>query len=440
MITGMFVTGEFVNWGWEFPLEILVAMIIFVYGMRPRKRLALRIVLCLAAYAAFILFVPNAASIFGANAGDLAEGPDSQVLWLYFLFSMLWCIIIWALVMVMAYACFNESLRWTLFCGVAAYCVQHASYSVFCIMRGLFLGSLGLDALWMQYIIMAVCYVIMFFALKGNLKKDHTALANKKALLGLCVFAIFIVVGLSLGINFYARNEFEVLFRLYGMCAALLLLSLLFTMLSNDKYVRENYALKHMWQSDRKHYEAQKKDMELINIKIHDLKHGYAEENDKGMKTLLAYYDAVFKTGCEALDVVLTEKNFMCVKLGIVLTYKGDGSFFGFMADNDIYSLFCNILDNAIEAVQMVPKEMRQISITATRKGDYLSVTELNYFNGSIVEENGEIVTAKKDRTYHGFGIKSIKYVVDKYGGSVMVNTGGNVYCLNIVFFITDES
>ncbi len=428
----MFITGNFINWGWEFPLEIFVAMLIFAYGMRRRRNFFVRVVCCFLAYVAVILFMPNAVSIsvYIEEAGN----------WVYFGASMIWCIIIWAVVLALFCVCFDEKPRWIIFCGVAGYCVQHASYSVYCIFEGLFLKDLGLNVLWMQYIIMAVCYVIFFFVLRRSLKKNHAALENKLALLIVCVVALFIMVGLSLGINFYAHNEYEVLFRLYGLSAALVLLGLLFTMLSKDKYVRENYALKHMWQSDRKHFESQKKEMEIINIKIHDLKHGYVTTESEGdMKMLLSYYDAVFRTGCEALDVVLTEKNYMCVKLGITFTCLADGRFFSFMQDNDIYSLFSNILDNAIEAVQLVPEEKRQISVTASKKDDVLSITETNYFNGSIVEENGEIVTAKQDRIYHGFGLKSIKYVVDKYGGTVMVNTDGDVYCLNVMFFIAEQ-
>ena len=58
------------------------------------------------------------------------------------------------------------------------------------------------------------------------------------------------------------------------------------------------------------------------------------------------------------IDVVLVERSLQCEKAGIRLSCMIDGSKFEFMRQPDIYSLFVNILDNAID-------EKRVISLTA---------------------------------------------------------------------------
>ncbi|MCD8307405.1 MAG: ATP-binding protein, partial [Clostridia bacterium] len=429
MLTAWFMTGSF-NWvtGWKLPVELIVAMLIFVYGMKTRRHFAARVVISLLIYAVFVLFVPH----------PVALGTLEMALWINFLSSLSWCILAWAILICLCCFCFDETISWIVFCSVGAHCVQHASMCVYYIIAALLLVPYSLDTLWMQYIIYAVCYLVFFLALRSSLRKDHSILDTKKNVLALTVVVLVIFICFNIGGTVYEDFEYNPLFRLYGLSCALLLLVLQFTMLSKDKYVAENQAIRYMWQSDRKHYESQKREMELINIKVHDLKHmqtAGTAESESGMKTLLAYYDAGFRTGCEALDVVLTEKNYTCVKLGICFTFMADGRLFGFMEDSDIYSLFGNILDNAIEAVEQLPPEMRQISMTAVRNNDILSVTESNYFSGRIEMRGGEPVSSKQDKSMHGFGLKSIRYIADKYGGSATQDVDGNVYRLNVIFF-----
>ena len=42
-------------------------------------------------------------------------------------------------------------------------------------------------------------------------------------------------------------------------------------------------------------------------------------------------------------------------------------------------------------------------------------------------------VTTKADKNYHGYGIKSMKYITDKYGGDIFVEVSGDVFKLNIL-------
>ena len=39
----------------------------------------------------------------------------------------------------------------------------------------------------------------------------------------------------------------------------------------------------------------------------------------------------------------------------------------------------------------------------------------------------------KKQKAAHGYGLKSLRYTVHKYGGEVNINTDGNWFCLGIL-------
>ena len=120
------------------------------------------------------------------------------------------------------------------------------------------------------------------------------------------------------------------------------------------------------------------------------------------------------------LDAVLTSKSLYCQNNGIGLTCVADGSALNFMEDMDISALFGNILDNAIESVQKLnEQEKRLIHLSVAKQKQFLRIRCENYCEEQLKFENGMPVTTKKDRRFHGFGMKSIKSTAAKYGGSV---------------------
>jgi hypothetical protein len=42
--------------------------------------------------------------------------------------------------------------------------------------------------------------------------------------------------------------------------------------------------------------------------------------------------------------------------------------------------------------------------------------------------------TTKEDKHYHGFGVKSIRYITEKYGGDMSVTMEDGVFSLDLIF------
>lgn len=117
-----------------------------------------------------------------------------------------------------------------------------------------------------------------------------------------------------------------------------------------------------------------------------------------------------------------------------------DGNSIDFLSEGDTYSLFGNILDNAIDAVSKIADaESRTIDLQIARKGGFVSVSAKNPYIGTIeLDEDGLPLTDKADKDYHGFGIKSIAFVVKKYGGELSVVLEDGIFVLNILFMGND--
>ena len=158
-------------------------------------------------------------------------------------------------------------------------------------------------------------------------------------------------------------------------------------------------------------------------------KEDYLDEIERSIQI----YDSTIETGNEVLDTVLTEKSLYCEQHQITMTCVADGSKLGFLDGVDVYAIFGNALDNAIESVSKVPEpEKRLIAVSVWSRSGLLLIQVENYFEGTLAFEDGLPVTSKEDKDYHGFGTKSIRYAVEKYDGCMGIYPENNLFLLRI--------
>lgn len=192
-------------------------------------------------------------------------------------------------------------------------------------------------------------------------------------------------------------------------------------------------------------YRISEESIALVNQKYHDLKHQialfrtssdadekniYLDQLEQEIKT----YEASNKTGNKVLDTILTTKSLQCQNQGISLTCVADAKEIDFMHPMDISALFGNALDNAMESVKKIPDtERRLIHLSVVKQKGFVRIKIENCYEGELEFEDGIPKTTKSNKKYHGFGIKSIKRIVEKYNGSVTVNTQNGWFELRIL-------
>lgn len=192
-------------------------------------------------------------------------------------------------------------------------------------------------------------------------------------------------------------------------------------------------------------YQQSQETLDLINYKYHDLKHHIialrAEENkekrnaylDK-MEDEIRSYEAQNKTGNQVLDTLLTAKSLYCMREKIALTYVVDGARLDFMDVMDICSIFGNALDNAIECEKKIPEtEKRMIHVSMFVQQTFLIIRFENYCEGELNFEQNLPVTTKKQAEFHGYGLKSLRHTVHKYGGEVDIDVEDQWFRLKIL-------
>lgn len=234
---------------------------------------------------------------------------------------------------------------------------------------------------------------------------------------------------------------------LYYLCALLYTLITYVVLLVISQltyYRRDNEDMHKFIQNKMQYYQMSRDGITSLQIKCHDLKHQIAairtktekENFDKYLDRLedsIIEYGTVVECGNETINIVLTEKNILCSTCGVKFSYIIDGTLFDFMSEMEIYSLFGNALDNALESCSKVQQpEKRVISLKAAAHGDMVVLHVENFFEAPLTMVDGMPATTKQG-SGHGFGLRSIWQIAEKYNGVASVQTDGNIFKLNVI-------
>lgn len=212
----------------------------------------------------------------------------------------------------------------------------------------------------------------------------------------------------------------------------------------------EKDTLHNIMDMQYRNYQLSQESIDLVNQKYHDLKHQIAilkaeADTEKSMGYLeqmereIRIYETQNKTGNKVLDAVLMTKSVYCQKKGIELKIMVDGELLSFMEDMDVSSLFGNMLDNAIESAEKQKEGKRLVGLYVSGEKQFLRIRIQNYCEEKIRFKNGMPLTTKKDKRYHGYGMKSMLKTVEKYGGSAMASQTDNWFELKILIPLKNE-
>lgn len=342
--------------------------------------------------------------------------------------------------------CFDSDFWAALFCGGTSYCVQHICQRTYRVFAKFVLKDAPEHLHILCFLGVIVCYMLLLYLFVRKLPVDRILVNNK----GVLVATLIIIASTSvLDLTFF-RAVWEggdllwMCIYVSSIMMSLLILALQFNMAASRKKDIELDTIKDILEQERSQYYFEKTMIDMVNIKCHDLKHQIAaldqsaqRKLEEDLSAVVEAYDSNFKTGNVALDVVLTRKNFDCKGRGISLTCVAKGECLDFMSELDIYSLFGNILDNAIEATdKLEDPERRVINLTVFQEGYFVRIHEENYFGGALTFSGGLPETTKKDTAYHGIGLKSIKMLAQKYDGSLKIDTVDGRFVLDIMFSV----
>lgn len=354
-------------------------------------------------------------------------------------------------------AAWRVSWREGLYCGICSFLIAELLTQGMMPGAALLTGRLG--AGWASFarvllyaaVICGICAAARRWIAPAM--QDHGAYrtAHGKLAFALLIWAVYLFVGNYQFIFWllgYEPQEISTIITVFRLVVGAVCLCLLFLQRSMEKRLSAEQELavnRQLWLQQQNQFQMSQANVELINRKCHDLKHqmeairrlkdeSAIDRQLQELEQAVLLYDSAIHTGNRALDVILTEKNLACEANHITMTCMVDGRGLERLDSVDLYTMFGNALDNAVESVsRLADPEKRVIQIAAYTEGNLLMIRVRNYFEGNLTMKDGLPLTTKGDRENHGFGLKSIRYTAEKYGGTAAVQTEGNYYTLQIL-------
>ena len=359
---------------------------------------------------------------------------------------------------------FEANWKIRLFSMICGYTCEHIAYETyFSIINLLNINKNGLSGLydygkislftgWQDILIYFFSYIIVYylifimFALRLNKNNFYEAKYDFKFLVVGCVFILSDIVINSI-VSWYSTIHFENIYlgivALINVLCCFIGLFYIFEMFYSNNIKNQMKIIEEIQKKESNQYKISKETIDMINIKCHDFRHQIREFGDNqkidneainNLNKLIRIYDSTYHTENEALNVILNEKTLLCNNKNIRFTCIVDGNALNFIENEDIYSLFGNLIDNSIEAVNQLDDNEKIISLKIKQVGNIVSISIKNGYKGKIQMENNLPLSKKEDNVHHGFGMKSIKMVCEKYNGNLRLNIENNIFIVTILF------
>ncbi len=411
-------------------VETFIFSQIIAYPLIKRKNYILRLILTFVGGSLISLFFP---ALF-TDGGFL---------------TYIWAVFMYIFILFINIVCVGINVKGNLFsylfCCSFGYLMHHSCSKVLSLFGyALFKGDSFYNHWYtLFYVICMILMIIGFGFFYYNIKLSKKIMERKNSVLlaSIVVILNIVISALDIGLRDEYVKYYSIVNSIYSLISCIVVIFMAFNILQNEYLHNENKIVKDLYKENMRQYEVSKATMESL----HDLKHlinavidgkltlTKEEKNDINDKIFI--FDNHYNSENETLDIILTEKAMMCKKMSIELYCMVDGKKISFMDIYDIYSLFGNALSNAIEAVsKLSSSDPKYISLVIKGKDNMVSVHMENTFNGNIMMENGIPQTNKDDKMSHGFGVKSIINISEKYNGNVTITVKDNLYILDILF------
>lgn len=332
-----------------------------------------------------------------------------------------------------------------------AYLCQHMGFCLSAMLFGIPIPSEPSTYTWVylfgRWAFHLLVYIAAYYLIIRKLPEQGRLKATMRSA---CVrFAMVLLI--ALGLNYFYKTTTHEVGLAYNIGLAYDLFSCAFLLWIQLEQRRES-ALWIQLETERRlriqnkeQYERSRTNLALINQKCHDLKHhltalrlekdqALREQGLQEMEQAVLIYDAVAETGNEVLDTVLTEKSLICEQDHISWTCMANGALLNFMSAVDLYTLFGNALDNAIESSREIEDgEKRIVSVIVQECRGMVLIQVENYYNHVLQRKDGLPVTTKSDPDQHGYGLKSIASIAQRYDGLLDINAEEGIFLLSIL-------
>lgn len=126
-----------------------------------------------------------------------------------------------------------------------------------------------------------------------------------------------------------------------------------------------------------------------------------------------------FGRATKAIDYLISSKMALAeqeqVKTKVNIEYPHNTN----IRSVDLTTILGNLLDNALEALKTAPAHLHFLGLTIRRINAMLIIKVENGYGETPVRENEHLLTSKRNKVFHGWGLKSVQTAADRYDGTI---------------------
>ncbi len=271
-----------------------------------------------------------------------------------------------------------------------------------------------------------------------------------------CQFIIFVMDGVLIALllkyHVIIDNTINKFIRVKGIANSISLATLSVLVILGGIFIvkyRFTRMEKETLQMKEELLEERYKEMLKSRQMVHDLKNHllalkkYEETEQweelraylREMETIVLRDSEQVWTGNQVVDLILNQKKKQAEAENITVEIETE-TFLRFpFKDSESVSVFGNLLDNSIEACRKMEEGTGWIRLRIKNNNQMVYIEVENSFGDRPDERAGWVVSAKAGNTIRGFGLRSVKQIVEKYGGSFSYQIRERSFLVNMSFF-----
>jgi two-component system sensor histidine kinase AgrC len=106
----------------------------------------------------------------------------------------------------------------------------------------------------------------------------------------------------------------------------------------------------------------------------------------------------------------------------------------------DFVTLLENLLDNALEALKKVDWEQRILTIKIVFSQERLIGRITNTYCGEIHQKDDKILTSKKEKQKHGYGLSNVEKIIKKYNGYMEIDYANWEFRVDFIIYLPQKN
>ena len=302
---------------------------------------------------------------------------------------------------------------------------------------------------WMIYTNCIILIVLFIICVKGKEKISWYLKESPHLQAGL------ILIGFLEGvITIYIMNigweGFTIHMLIFTFCLILVLflvIIILSVLYEYNRMVRIHNLLKVTENNLQANYKIIRQEMETNRKQNHDIRHDWKyllsclqERNYQRCETYIrnkVQMDSenqhrMVWTGSVDIDFLLNCIKEQADKKEIALQIDAEVLELP-IANYDFFLLLSNLLENALEGASQCEKGSGRISLWLYAQNGKLSLMLENNYRIEPKKKGKRLMSSKGEGSLHGWGVESVKDIVEKYQGTITITYGDGIFMVKIV-------